>query len=100
MGKGEKPSVENGKFLENKSVILNFSSGICGIRVATAKKMTPNSVLIIDKRFGTINTNGKTYELEIRPFPDNQRDLSEYILRGHAQMFHGTEKTSISDLRN
>ncbi|MFA6532390.1 MAG: hypothetical protein WCT22_00145 [Patescibacteria group bacterium] len=91
---------EQGKFLENKSVVLTFSCGVCGIREATAKKMTPNSVLITDKRLGIENMNEKTYELEMRPFPSNQMELSVYLLRGHAKMFHGTEEASISDLRN
>lgn len=62
--------------------------------------MTSNSVLIVDKRQGAININEKKYELEMSPFPNNPRELSEHILRGHAKMFHGTEETSISDLRN
>jgi len=91
---------EQGKFLENKSAILTFTCGICGVRSAISKKITLNSVLVIDKKVGAENENEKTYELEMDPFPNNQRELAEYLLRGHAQMFHGTDKASISDLRN
>lgn len=30
---------ERGIFLENKKVVLTFSCGVCGIRIATAKKI-------------------------------------------------------------